>query len=80
MPGLEFFPGVRIPALQEGLARDTPPILETGVDGVTLDLEIMLSAPGVLICIPLDDGILFSNAITFADSICHREKTLLTTR
>ena len=62
-----------------GLDRD-PPILVTGVVGGTLDREIGLSAPGVLTRIPFDDGTFFSNAITFADKICNRENTLLTTR
>lgn len=80
MPGLEFIPGVRISELLEGLARDAPPNLVTGVVGGTLDREIVLSAPGLLICMPFDDGALFSSAITFADKICNRENTLLTTR
>ena len=80
IPGLEFIPGVRISELLDGLARDAPPILVTGVVGGTLAREIVLSAPGVLIRIALNDGILFSSATTFADKICNRENTLLTTR
>jgi hypothetical protein len=80
MPGLELIPGVRISEVLDGLARDVPPILVTGVVGGILDREIVLSAPGVLIRIPLDDGTLFSSAITFADKICNRENTLLITR